>query len=182
MLIKTLLAPLRWLARLLLALIILFEEWGWLPLQRAMAWLGRLPLLRQLEAGIRRLPPYAALALLLAPALLLLPVKLLALWLIAQGRALLGVAVILIAKLVGTAVLARLFMLSQPALMRLGWFARLYARWTAWKEGLLAWVRSSLLWRQARALRCLLRRQARALRCLLRRRLRAWRQLFSQQA
>jgi len=169
--LKTLMAPLRWLARLLLALIILFEEWGWLPLQRAMAWLGRLPLLRQLEAGIRRLPPYAALALLLAPALLLLPVKLLALWLIAQGRALLGVAVILIAKLVGTAVLARLFMLSQPALMRLGWFARLYARWTAWKEGLLAWVRSSLLWRQARALRCLLRR-----------RLRAWRQLFSQQA
>jgi len=169
--LKTLMAPLRWLARLLLALIILFEEWGWLPLQRAMAWLGRLPLLRQLEAGIRRLPPYAALALLLAPTLLLVPVKLLALWLIAQGRALLGLAVIMIAKLVGTAVLARIFMLSQPALMRLGWFARLYARWTAWKEGLLAWVRSSLLWRQARALRCLLRR-----------RLRAWRQLFSQQA
>jgi len=169
--LKKLMAPLRWLARLLLALIILFEEWGWTPLQRAMAWLGRLPLLRQLEAGIRRLPPYAALALLLAPTLLLVPVKLLALWLIAQGRALLGLAVILIAKLVGTAVLARIFMLSQPALMRLGWFARLYARWTAWKEGLLAWVRSSLLWRQARALRCLLRR-----------RLRAWRQLFSQQA
>jgi len=169
--LKKLMAPLRWLARLLLALIILFEEWGYTPLQRAMAWLGRLPLLRQLEAGIRRLPPYAALALLLAPTLLLVPVKLLALWLIAQGRALLGLAVIMIAKLVGTAVLARIFMLSQPALMRLGWFARLYARWTAWKEGLLAWVRSSLLWRQARALRCLLRR-----------RLRAWRQLFSQQA
>ncbi|MEJ6003119.1 hypothetical protein [Paucibacter soli] len=168
MLIKSLLAPLRWLARLLLALIILFEEWGWVPLQRAMAWLGRLPLLRQLEAGIRRLPPYAALALLLAPTLLLLPVKLLALWLIAQGRALLGLAVILVAKLLGTAVLARLFMLSQPALMRLPWFARLYARWTVWKQGLLAWVRGSALWRQARTLRRLLQRR--------------WRRMFSQQA
>ena len=33
-LILTLLAPLRWLVRLLLALLILFEEWGWEPLSR----------------------------------------------------------------------------------------------------------------------------------------------------
>lgn len=169
--LKKLFAPLRWLARLLLALIILFEEWGWVPLQRAMAWLGRLPLLRQIEAGIRRLPPYAALALLLLPTLVILPIKVVAVFLIGQGRAVLGLSVILIAKLVGTAVLARLFVLCQPALLGLPWFARLYARWSGWKQALLDWVRASLLWRQARALRCLLRR-----------RLRAWWQLFSQQA
>jgi hypothetical protein len=32
----------------LLALVILFEEWGWEPLQRALARLGRLPVLRQI--------------------------------------------------------------------------------------------------------------------------------------
>lgn len=168
--LKHLLAPLRWLLRLVLALLILFEEWGWAPLQRGMARLGQLPVLRQLEAGIRRLPPYAALALLLAPTLLLLPVKLLALWLIAQGRAVLGLTVILLAKLLGTAVLARLFMLSQPALMQLPWFARAYARWTIWKAGLLHWVRASALWRQARAWRMQLKR---ALRLWRRRWLRA---------
>ena len=35
----------------LLALLILFEEWGWDPLQRALARLGRLPLLRSPAAS-----------------------------------------------------------------------------------------------------------------------------------
>lgn len=153
-LIKLLLVPLRW----LLALVILFEEWGWEPLQRAMAWLGRLPLLRQLEAGIRRLPPYAALLVLVLPSLLLVPLKLAALWLIGQGKALAGLLLIVGAKLVGTALLARLFALVQPALLQLAWFARLYGRWTAWKAALLAWVRASALWRSARALKRQLRR------------------------
>ena len=50
----------------LLALLILFEEWGWEPLHRALLWLGRLAVMRQLEAAIARLPPGAALAVLLA--------------------------------------------------------------------------------------------------------------------
>ena len=45
----------------LIALLVLFEEWGWEPLQRLMARIARLPGLRQLEAAIARLPPWAAL-------------------------------------------------------------------------------------------------------------------------
>ncbi len=156
--LKTLLAPLRFLLRLIFALLILFEEWGWEPLRRAFAVLARLPLVRRLETWLPGLPPYAALVVLLLPSLLILPVKLLALWLVAQGRVLLGVAVIVAAKLVGTALLAWLFHLIQPALMRLAWFARGYGRWTAWKTELLAWVRASEVWRTARALRLHLRR------------------------
>jgi hypothetical protein len=151
----------RWLARLLqwpLALLILFEEWGWEPLQRLLARIGRWPGLRWLEARIQRLPPPAALALFLLPSLALLPVKLLALWLIGQGQAGLGLGVILAAKLVGTAVVARLFSLTQPALMQLAWFARLYTRWTGWKDALLAQVRASGPWRWGRALARRLRR------------------------
>ena len=58
-----------------LALLILFEEWGWEPLQRALAWVGRLPVLRHREALAGRLPPRAALAILLLPSLLLLSHK-----------------------------------------------------------------------------------------------------------
>jgi hypothetical protein len=147
-----------------LALLILFEEWGWEPLQRALAWLGQKLGLTAVAAWIQRLPPYAALALFAIPALALLPIKLLALWLIGQGRALLGALVILATKLIGTAVVARLFTLTQPALMRLAWFARLYARWSAWKESLLAWVRASVAWRSARALRRRVRVQWRRMR------------------
>lgn len=136
-----------------LALLILFEEWGWEPLQRALARIGRWPGFRWIESRVRGLPPYAALLLFALPALALLPVKLLALWLIGQGRVLLGTLVIALAKLIGTAIVARLFTLTQPALMRLAWFARGYARWSAWKEALLAWVRTSAAWRAARAIR-----------------------------
>lgn len=134
-----------------LALLILFEEWGWDPLQRGLVRLGRALGLAWLEAAIGRLPPYAALAVLLLPSLLLLPVKLAALWLIGRGHAVLGMAVIALAKVAGTAIVARLFTLTRPALMRLAWFEHLYLRWTAWKDGLLVYVRASWPWRWGRA-------------------------------
>jgi len=137
----------------LLALLILFEEWGWEPLQRVLAWIARWPGLRWIEGRIRALPPYAALAIFFLPTLLLIPVKLLALWLIAQGKVLSGTLFILSAKLVGTAIVARLFALTQPALMQLDWFARLYVRWTRWKDALLAQVRASWPWRLGRVMK-----------------------------
>jgi hypothetical protein len=148
----------------LLALLILFEEWGWEPLQRALAWVGRLPGLRWLEARIRALPPYAALALFLLPTAMLLPVKLLALWLIGQGKVWAGTLVILGAKLVGTAIVARLFALTQPALMQLAWFARLFTRWVRWKEALLAQVRASWPWRLGRVMKQRMKRRWQRLR------------------
>lgn len=148
----------------LLALAILFEEWGWEPLQRALAWVGQLPGLRWIEARIRALPPYGALAIFLLPTLLLLPVKLLALWLIGQGQVLLGTLVILSAKLAGTAIVARLFSLTKATLMQLAWFARLYTRWTVWKEALLAQVRASWPWRLGRVMKHRLRQRWQRLR------------------
>lgn len=135
------------------ALIIVFEEWGWEPLQRALARLTQQLHLARLEAWVRGLPPYAALALFLLPSLALLPVKLAALTLIARGHALLGAAVIVAAKLAGTAIVARLFTLTQPALMQLAWFATLYVRWTGWKQVWLDRVRASWPWRWARVVK-----------------------------
>ena len=146
----------RWLRRavgLVVALVILFEEWGWDALQALAERFGRLPPLAWLERRVARLPPYAALALFAVPALALLPVKVGALWLIARGHALSGLVVIVVAKLAGTALLARLFALTRPALMRLAWFARWHARWTVWKQALLAQVRASWAWRQARTVK-----------------------------
>jgi len=161
---STLTRALRFLARLLrafalalLALLIAFEEWGWEPLQRVFARLARLPLLRRVEAAVAALPPRVALAVFLPPVLLLLPVKIGALWLIGRGHALLGTLTIVVAKVFGTALVARLFTLTRPALLRLPWFSRLYARWSAWKDALLARLRASWPWRQASELKRRLR-------------------------
>lgn len=154
----------RWwqrLASLPLALVVLFEEWGWQPLQRAMGWLARRLHLVRLERWIAALPPWAALGAFALPSLALVPVKLAALALIARGHAPLGALVIVAAKLAGTAVVARLFTLTRPALMRLPWFARLYTRWTHFKHRLLGWVRASWAWRWLRAQRMRLRRTLR---------------------
>lgn len=141
---RALTLPLQW----LLALVLLFEEWGWEPLQRAMAWVGRWPGLRGLEERVRSLPPWAALGVLAVPALALLPVKLLALWLIGHEHWMLGVFTIVAAKVLGTAVVARLFTLTHPALMQMEGFARTYTHWTLWKAALLGRVRTSRPWRQ----------------------------------
>lgn len=136
-----------------LALLILFEEWGWEALSHGLGQLARLPLVRRFEAAISALPPYAALAVFLLPSLALIPVKLAALWFIARGHAGLGLVVILVAKVAGTAVLARLFSLTRASLLRLAWFARLHDRWVRFKDELLATVRASAPWRAARQLR-----------------------------
>lgn len=145
----------------LLALVLIFEEWGWEPLQRVMARLARLPLWGRMEALIAGLPPYGALIVFVVPMVLLFPVKLLALYWISLGHTFLGLAVVLSAKVLGTAAVARLFSLTQPALMRLAWFARLYAFWKPWKDALIARVKDSPAWRTvtgtARALRHRLR-------------------------
>lgn len=51
---------------------------------------------------------------------------------------LLGMLVIVVTKIVNTAVVARLCTLTQPALMRLRWFALNYARWMRFKHAVLA--------------------------------------------
>ena len=158
-LLRGLMQLLRGAASAVLALLILFEEWGWEPLQRGLARLGQLPVLRQIERLILRLPPRAALVVFLLPALLLLPVKLAALALIARGKPLLGALVIIVAKLVGTAVVARLFTLTRPALLQMPWFAKVYHRWVGWKAALLLRVRMSWVWRRASAFKQRLRQR-----------------------
>lgn len=135
------------------ALFLLFEEWGWEPLAACFAALARLPLWAWLERSITRLPPWAALLVFGLPVLVLLPIKLLALYLFGKGHMALGLGLIVAAKLAGTALAARLFQLTHPALMQMKWFARLYTPWKIWKDRVLAQVRGSWSWRAAHRLK-----------------------------
>lgn len=133
----------------LIAIIILFEEWGWKPLFAAMARLARLAPIARLEAAVADLPPWPALAVFLAPPLLFLPLKLAALWLIAEGHALSAILLFVFAKVAGTALYARIFHLTHPALMQLPWFARLYNRFIPWKDQLIEMAKASPVWQAA---------------------------------
>lgn len=139
--------------QLLLALVVIFEEWGWQPLSAALARLARFKPWAMAEQWIAGLPPYGALAAFALPMTLLFPLKLLAVYLFANGKVLLGTGLLIGAKLTSTAFVARIFALTKPALMRIGWFARAYAWFVPWEEAALAWLRSSWAWRVGRVVK-----------------------------
>lgn len=148
----------RLLLQTLIALIIVFEEWGWRPLAAALAQLARLKPIAWLEAQIQRLPPYGALLVFGAPSLLILPLKLVAVVLIASGREFEATLLFIGAKIVGTAIVARLFQLTEAQLLQIPWFARAYAVFMPWKDALTAWIHESWPWRYARIVKERVRR------------------------
>jgi hypothetical protein len=160
--LKGLETVLRWIFTPFIALLLIFEEWGWEPLAALAARLARLPLWARIERWIASLPRWGALIVMGAPTLALFPIKLLALYFLGNGHAAMGTTVLVVAKLVGTALLARLFQITQPALMQFAWFAKWYPRWKAWKDGLLSQVRASVVWQAGRRIKSTLRRAARS--------------------
>jgi hypothetical protein len=132
------------------ALVFLIEEWLWNRLKQAMALLGRMPGLRRLERAIAGLPPAWAAVVFLAPSSLILPIKLFAVKMIATGHILGGTGVILGAKITATALFARVYVLTQPALMRVAWFVKLHATVLRWRVWVHAQVEAHPAWRAMR--------------------------------
>lgn len=90
----------------------------------AMAAFGRWPPVARVEAWLASLPPWAALVAFVAPSTLVLPVKLAAVWFALQGKFVLAAAAIGIGKIVATALVARLYKVLRPTLLRLSWYLR----------------------------------------------------------
>ncbi|WP_295997276.1 hypothetical protein [Rugamonas sp.] len=151
---RRLLAPVVYLA----ALFLMLEDWLWNLGARLTAGLAHWAPLRRLERRIARLRPVPALVLFLLPPLLLFPVKLVALYAMSSGHPWSGLAVVIVAKLVSAAAVARLYILTRPALMTMPWFARLEARFLALKERAITSLQATAAWRQARAMSAALRR------------------------
>jgi len=145
---KVLAAPLYAIA----AIVVLLEDWLWEDLQRLAQYIGRLPVFRQAEALVVALPPWGALAIFALPSLLLIPVKLAALWFISTGHMLIGVSVMVAAKIAGTALVARLFKLTKPKLLTFRLFVRLYAILTSFKARVYEAIRSSWVYRNVRSM------------------------------
>lgn len=118
------------------------EEALW-RLSAALALLGRLPVFRAIERRLQAVGPAGALTLFLVPAAALAPVKLLALYWLAGGHPVLGIGTILTAKVLGTAVVARMFQLTRPQLLSVAWFRWAYERVMRVREAAYA------IWRQS---------------------------------
>jgi hypothetical protein len=83
------------------------------------------------------------------PTLLLIPVKLAALYVISHGRPTLGLLTVIVAKVAGTALVARIFTLTGASLMRIEWFAWLSGRFIAFKARVYGAIRATCAYRAA---------------------------------
>ena len=137
----------------LVALILLFEEWGWRPLSNLLAQLARFRVWALAELWIAGLPPYGAVVALGIPSAILIPAKLFGVYLLALGHVVSAASVLILAKLASTALIARIFLLTKPALMQIGWFQRGYDLFVPWQEALFAWIRGSWVWRYGRVVK-----------------------------
>ena len=142
--------PLLLMLQIIAALFVLFEEWGWRPLVEALGKLSRFRPWALFELWIAGLPPYGALAVFALPTTILLPLKFVAVFLLANGYYASATALFIGAKIASTALIARIFMLTKPALMQIGWFARGYNFFMPWKDAIFAQIRASWAWRYGR--------------------------------
>lgn len=152
--------PLIYALQVLAALIVLFEEWGWKPLSELLGRLAKYAPIALLERWIAGLPPYAALLVFALPTAILLPVKFAAMWLLAKGQVATAGGMFVAAKIASTALVARIFTLTKPALMQLAWFARAYNWFVPWKDAFFATIRASRVWRYGRMVKNVIKHEA----------------------
>ena len=142
-----------------LALVLLFEEWGWEPLAKAFEKLAKHPIFKTIENEITQLSPTVVLFIFGIPVVALFPIKLFAFFLLSKGHFFLGAMLIVLAKIVGTAICARLFQLTKPSLLKISWFGRFYPKWKYWKDNLLVALRTSSLWIMLNKIKIILKRR-----------------------
>jgi hypothetical protein len=134
------------------AAIVFFEQTLIRYLNEVTAAIATWPPIARLEGWLTRLPPYAALAAFAAPSILILPVKLSALWFGYHHHYALAVASVVLGKLLATAILARLYRILRPTLLQLGWFAWADTRFFYWRDWAYAFVRSLPAWQKTVAM------------------------------
>jgi hypothetical protein len=105
-----------------------------------------------IEAWLKKQPPYVALMAFVAPSILILPVKFSAIFFAAHRHFLMAIAAVVVGKVLATAIVARLYVLLQPTLMTIGWFARLDTWFFFWRDRAYAYVRALPAWQKAKAL------------------------------
>jgi hypothetical protein len=116
----------------LLAVFLIIEEWLWDLLTAFGRFLFHWLDLDQFEQWLRQTNPTMALVAFTIPLLIVTPINLLAFGLIAKGLILQGILMEVLAKLLGTLLVARVFALTKPQLLTFSFLMTVYTTITRW--------------------------------------------------
>ena len=134
------------------AAIVFIEETLLRYLGLAMAAIAKWPPVEAIEAWLRRLPPWGALLAFGAPSLLVIPIKLSAVWFALHHRYGLSLLSVVVGKMLATALVARLYMVLRPTLVRMAWYLRAETWLFDWRDRLYAFVRALPAWQKGQAI------------------------------
>ena len=114
--------------------------------------IARWPPVARLEAWLRGLPPWGALLAFVAPSLLVIPIKLSAVWFAFHHRYGLSALSVVVGKMLATALVARLYQVLRPTLVKMPWYLSAETWLFDWRDRLYAFVRALPAWQRAKAL------------------------------
>jgi hypothetical protein len=129
--------------------------------------LAELRLFERLGAAILALSPVATLILFLVPFVVLEPFKILALVLLAGGHFTSGAVMLAASHLASIVLVERLFRLTKPKLLTIGWFARIHGIVERIYDWSLGRLKATAAWRSATALLRRVRETLRGVKALL---------------
>lgn len=118
-----------------MAIVLIFEEWLWDELSafghKLVEWLH----LARIELWLMQASPLQALTAFSLPILIVTPINLAALFMLSKGLIIKGILLEIVAKLLGTVLIARVFALTKPQLMTYDLLRFVYDnvnRWLLW--------------------------------------------------
>jgi hypothetical protein len=124
-----------------LAILLIIEEWLWDLLtvfgHQLVQWFH----LEQIEQWLRQTSPVMALAAFSIPILIVAPINLVGFGLLANGLILQGILLEVLAKLLGTLLVARVFALTKPQLLTFALLMFIYTTITHW----LHWAHEKII-------------------------------------
>jgi len=132
--------------------VFVIEDVAWAAVRPLMAALGRLPLVKRIEAWFDGLSPGPFLVLFLLPFAVVWPIKLVGLYLIGIGRAVTGTFLFAAAEIIGAALARRLWMIGRDRLLTIRWFAAVYRVTMLVRDRVYGWVRNLAFVIEARKL------------------------------
>jgi hypothetical protein len=115
-----------------LAIILIIEEWLWDTLAAFGHSLIRWLKLEAFELWLSQTSPTLALVTFSIPIMIVAPINLVAFGLLAHGLILQGILLELLAKLLGTVLIARVFALTKPQLLTFTFLRVIYTSITGW--------------------------------------------------
>lgn len=124
-----------------LAILLIIEEWLWDGLTAFGHWLVAWLHLESFEQWLGRTSPVMALVAFSIPLLIITPINIMALVLLAHGLILQGILLELLAKLLGTLLVARVFALTKPQLLTFTFLRAVYTTITGW----LQWAHQKII-------------------------------------